>query len=581
MKITADLVEKAKNGDSSAWNELYSATFPVAYGVAVQLVKNKDIAEDIIQDSYITAFTKLDTLQDADKFQHWFNRIVANNCKNYLVKKKPDLFSQYATFTEDGEELEFDVVDDRTEYQPDNAVITDEIKQLFYDMIAKLPEEQRTCALMFWIQELTIPEIADILGVSQNTVKSRIHYARKKMTAEAEEIKKNNASIFSFTGFALIPFLRWLFKSGSGITASPEKAEGILKIVKSAGTISKSANTAKAVTETAKTVSEVGGAVKGVSTVGAGAITKGIATKIIAGVLAAAVGIGGITYAVKNKTENVVNDDNETTLTEEQPTEDEIIIAESVADLKLNPEMVKSVTAIMSSKWAGHDSGNVIGFSEYTTEWFRTYWVYYYLINNDLYDGDELKRNDEFQNKIVSEYGEYKDNSYPDKKLCGIPDYNSFSKLYKCLFGNADVEDEYEKLKSYVIEREGFPIEYGLIPVDIALGLGDEEFISLGDGKYQVEYTVTTLHGTGADVEVEANGYAYAYAEPREVYRYVMTFKMDENSVLGFVVTDSYMEQIDTYNIITYYDDDGTTETVTTREDIEDITIPYSFDMLW
>ena len=61
MKITADLVEKAKNGDSVAWSELYSATFPVAYGVAVQLVKNKDIAEDIIQDSYITAFTKLDT----------------------------------------------------------------------------------------------------------------------------------------------------------------------------------------------------------------------------------------------------------------------------------------------------------------------------------------------------------------------------------------------------------------------------------------------------------------------------------------------------------------------------------------
>ena len=321
MKITADLVEKAKNGNSFAWTQLYSETYPVAFGVAVQLVKNKDIAEDIIQDSYITAFTKLDTLQDAEKFQHWFNRIVANNCKNYLVKKKPDLFSQHSTYTEDGEEMEFDVVDDRTEYQPDNAVISDEIKQLFYDMVAKLPEEQRTCALMFWVQELTIPEIADILGVSQNTVKSRIHYAKKKMTAEAEEMKKKGISVFSFTGFALIPFLRWLFKSGSGITASPEKAESALKIAKSIGSISKSANTAKAVAETAKTVSKVGGAAKTITTAGAGAITKGIATKIIAGVLAASIGIGGITYAVKNKTEDVVND-NQTTLTEEQPTKD-------------------------------------------------------------------------------------------------------------------------------------------------------------------------------------------------------------------------------------------------------------------
>ena len=340
MKITSDLVEKAKSGNSIAWNELYSATFPVAYGVAMQLVKNKDVADDIVQDSYITAFTKLDTLEDNEKFQHWFNRIVANNCKNYLVKKKPDLFSQHSTFTEDGEEMEFDVVDDRTEYQPDNAVISSEIKQLFYDMVAKLPEEQRTCALMFWVQELTIPEIAEILGVSQNTVKSRIHYAKKKLTAEADDMKKKGISVFSITGFALIPFLRWLFKNGSGITASPQKAEGVLQIAKSAGSVAKSANTVtntvKTVTDTTKVVNNVGKAAKTATTVATKTATKSIATKIGIGAVATAiVATGAVTGIVGGG----------------------VLVANSVADVKVSDFVY---TEIVCDGYNGYGSLNDI-----------------------------------------------------------------------------------------------------------------------------------------------------------------------------------------------------------------------------
>ena len=580
MDIDANLVERAKNGDSKAWDELYLGTHQIAFGVAMQLVKNKDTAEDIIQDSYITAFTKLDTLKEQDKFQHWFNRIVANNCKNYLVKKKPDLFSQHATYTEDGEELEFDVVDERTEYQPDNAVITDEIKQLFYDMVAKLPEEQRACALMFWVQDLSITEIADILGVSQNTVKSRIHYARKKLTAEADDMKKRGESIFSITGFALIPFLRWLFKNDTSFAASPEKAEGILKICKSAGTATKAAGARRVVTETIKTTAKVGSTAKGVATVGAGAVTKGIATKIIAGVLAAAIGIGGVTLAVKNSNSDNVKDDTTTQFvetTKEKPTEDEIIIASSVADLGLNEEMVKAVTAIMSTELANSRVDDVFSFSsDEKTNWFRTYWVYDYIISNDLYEGNELKRNDEFQNEIVSKYGELENSIYPDKELCGIPDYNSFRKLYKCLFGDGETEDEYEQLKAYVIKKQGFPMGYDLRPFDLVPGLDNVEFISLDDDEYQVKYALTTRHSTG-DIEVpvdDNSNYSFAYCEPQEVYEYVMSFKMDENSPLGIVVTDSSWGEVDSFYKITYVTKDGKEETVTCREDFENIISP-------
>ena len=540
MDITANLVEKAKNGDSNAWSELYSATFPVAFGVAMQLVKNKDTAEDIIQDSYITAFTKLDTLKEQDKFQHWFNRIVANNCKNYLVKKKPELFSQHATYTEDGEELDFDVVDDRTEYQPDNAVITDEIKQLFYDMVANLPEEQRTCALMFWVQELTIPEIAEILGVSQNTVKSRIHYAKKKMTAEADEMRKKGISVFSFSGFALIPFLRWLFRSGLGITASPEKAEGILKICKSAGSMTKATGTAKAVAETVKTTAKVGGTIKTVSTVGAGAITKGIATKIIAGVLAAAIGVGGITLAVKKSNSNNVEDQTTEQVvesTEEMPTKDEIIIAESVSDLGLNEELLKSAIAIVTADMIVVYDPFAIDYGKGET----VNWMYYHIMMNNIYNGTDLKRDEEYQQKVKNDESQY--HSYVStEQFCGIPDYESFGKLYYCLYGERDFDNEYNKFKEKMY-NEPYPYPEGTLPYDYELE--NAELSYLGEGEYQISYTVNSWWGF-YDTPMENRNDQYITHHIYHIKKKTITFKVDENSVLGFVISDHSSEEIGT-----------------------------------
>lgn len=293
MRITAELVQKAKQGDSEAWTELYSATYPIAFGVAMQLVKNKDVVDDMLQDSYINAFTKLDTLEDNEKFQSWFNRIVANNCKNYLVKKKPELFSEKAKYDDEGNIEEFDVEDDREEYQPDSAVMNDEIKSLFYDMVDKLPEEQKACVLMCWVQGLSIAETAEILGVSENTVKSRLHYAKKKLTGEAEQIKKNGISVFSLTGFALIPFLRWLFAEGSGVAADAQAAKGVIEVCKaSAPAIS----TATGAVETAKVVSDTAQAVE--KTSGLAKIGKSLGMKIGAGVAAAAVATTGTVAAV-------------------------------------------------------------------------------------------------------------------------------------------------------------------------------------------------------------------------------------------------------------------------------------------
>ena len=402
------------------------------------------------------------------------------------------------------------------------------------------------------------------------------------MTAEAEEIKKKNPSVFSITGFALIPFLRWLLKSGTDIAASSEKAEVVIQAAKSANSLGKTVNTVKTVADTAKTVNQVGNTVEVATTVGANTVASGVATKIIATTLALVLGIGGLSYVVKNKNKNDINDDYLNIVTNEQTTKNEVVVANSLADLNLGPEAVKSVTAILGYDVFGINAGEVISESYYTesqtdNKWFKVYWVYYYLLMNEYCEGNELKRNDQFQNEFISKYGEYTDSLYPGKEPCGIPDYDSFSKLYNCLFGKRNVEQEYEKLQKMVMERKEFPAAYGMRPIDI--DFDDEKFVSLGNDEYQMEYTITTRHSTG-DVMVEANGYAFAYAEPMEVYRYVMSFKLNDESPLGFDVIENSMALIQSYHNVTYVDNNGN-QTVVTRDDIEDITIPYSFDTPW
>lgn len=89
------IVEKAKSGNSDAFSQLFELTQHKAYYTAIKITKNPEDAQDILQDSYVKAFTSLNSLKDNSKFQSWFNCIVANNCRNYVVKKKPNLFSEY------------------------------------------------------------------------------------------------------------------------------------------------------------------------------------------------------------------------------------------------------------------------------------------------------------------------------------------------------------------------------------------------------------------------------------------------------------------------------------------------------
>ena len=181
-----EAIEKAKNGEEQGFSFLYEKTYKSKYYLALQYMKNKEAAEDVLQEAYMKAFSKLDKLSEPEAFEGWLGTIVANTAKNALAKKNPLLFTDVAVDNE-GEEFTYDVEDENPENQPEMAYTREETRELVHSLMDSLSEEQRMCILMFHIEGASISEIAEAMDCSENTVKSRLNYGRKNLKRTAEK----------------------------------------------------------------------------------------------------------------------------------------------------------------------------------------------------------------------------------------------------------------------------------------------------------------------------------------------------------------------------------------------------------
>jgi len=167
--------------------------------LAKSIVKSDEEAMDIIHDSYICVFQKLDNIKNAAGFKSYLRTTVANRCKNYLRKKKPLYLSD---MTEDGTELE---LEDTDGVIPGELVGNEDVIECVRRVVESLPEEQRMCVILRYYDEMSLQEIADTLEISLGTVKSRLSRANKKMRDEIERLEEEENKKFR----CIIPFF-WL-----------------------------------------------------------------------------------------------------------------------------------------------------------------------------------------------------------------------------------------------------------------------------------------------------------------------------------------------------------------------------------
>lgn len=207
-------VSLALQGKEEGYRYLYESTYQSKFYLAVKYMNRQEPAEDVLQEAYAKAFSKLDTLKEPEAFPGWLGMIVANEAKNALQKRNPLLFSEVQS--QEDEDFIPEVEDVREEVQPELSYSKKETQALVREMINALSPEQRVCILMFEIEGIPIRDIAAALGCSENTVKSRLNYGRKNLRKKAEELQKKGYKLYSLAPMALFA---WLLTQEQGFTA--------------------------------------------------------------------------------------------------------------------------------------------------------------------------------------------------------------------------------------------------------------------------------------------------------------------------------------------------------------------------
>jgi RNA polymerase sigma-70 factor (ECF subfamily) len=171
-KSEITLVAMCRKGDPKAQFRLYRLYVKAMYNVAVRMVADSHVAEDITQEAFIKAFTGLGSLKNDGAFGSWIKRIVMNLCVDYTRKQKLVLVDQNSiSFSEPaGEE-----VDDGF----DPAVV--------HELIKKLPDGARQILVMRAVEGMKHAEIGEMLGVSASTVKTQFFRAKNLLAKMMEE----------------------------------------------------------------------------------------------------------------------------------------------------------------------------------------------------------------------------------------------------------------------------------------------------------------------------------------------------------------------------------------------------------
>ncbi len=186
----SDLIQQTLDGDQQAFAALVEKYQKQIHALAWQKIGDFHIAQEITQDAFFTAFQKLSTLTDHNRFAGWLYVITNRKCIAWHRKKTPQPQSLEATDPVELEEVYYSeyMTQQREEAAKQNR------RAVVQKLLSKLQESERTVVNLYYIAEMTCEDIGKFLGVSPNTVRSRLHRARNKLKKDEAMIRENLSS---------------------------------------------------------------------------------------------------------------------------------------------------------------------------------------------------------------------------------------------------------------------------------------------------------------------------------------------------------------------------------------------------
>ncbi len=267
MDSVKQLAEQAAKGNEKAFGELYELTKSVVWFTCINLLKNETSAKDVMQDTYLTAYSKLSTLNDYGAFQSWVNKIAANKSRDILKSKA-------VTAVDCVETEELETLEDEN-FLPDDYVVDREKRRIIMDIVRScLSDIQYQTVIMYYFDEMTAAEIAVVMDCAESTVLYRLGAARKKIKEGVMQYEEQNDD--KLHAIVPIPFLTQLLRAESRSVTVPDVPLDIASATEKVSELS--GNAADGIAESAIT--------------GGKTMFKTLTSKVIAGTAVAAVAVG-------------------------------------------------------------------------------------------------------------------------------------------------------------------------------------------------------------------------------------------------------------------------------------------------
>lgn len=176
MTINDDhIIKQIMQGDTKAFAILVDRYKDLVFALAIRMLKHREEAEEVSQDTFIKVYKSLDSFKGDSKFSTWIYRVAYNSCLDRIKKNKKEYLNV--------------AIDDYTEHQIksiDNALdalISDERKEVIKECLDLLPPDDSALLTLYYFEDLSLDEIAKIVNLTSNNVKVKLFRSRKKLTS--------------------------------------------------------------------------------------------------------------------------------------------------------------------------------------------------------------------------------------------------------------------------------------------------------------------------------------------------------------------------------------------------------------
>ena len=178
--IDIELIEECRGGNFNNFRKLVELTSPLAYSVAFRMLGNEDQAKDIVQETMVTIWQKLNKIKSAEGYKSWIYKIVVNKCYDEMRKKKR--IPEFVT-----DELAWKLISNKISEGPSATLEDNETSKVIALLTDKLSPKQKAVFILSDLEEMSNDGISEITGLSKSAIKANLYHARKSISEKIEK----------------------------------------------------------------------------------------------------------------------------------------------------------------------------------------------------------------------------------------------------------------------------------------------------------------------------------------------------------------------------------------------------------